>query len=84
MWRENECCECTETEEEESRRLVQQVALQLVEANMSLAKPICAAAHLVAVNDVEAAVQLLLKCGGNASTSCHVCVVLVVMRYVML
>jgi hypothetical protein len=36
----------------------------LVEANISLAKPICAAAHLVAVNDVDAAIQVLLLCGG--------------------
>jgi WD40 repeat protein len=61
---ETECRDRTETEEEEGRRMVRQVALQLVEANVSLAKPICAAAHLVAVNDWEAAVHLLLLCGG--------------------
>lgn len=61
----NECRERTETEAEESRRMVRQVALRLVEVNMSLAKPICAAAHLVAVNDLEAAVQLMLLCGGE-------------------
>ena len=61
-----ECRERTETEEEESRRMVRQVALQLVEVNMSLAKPICAAAHLVAVSDLEASVQLLMLCGGEA------------------
>ena len=61
---ENECRDRTETEEEESRRMVRQVALRLVEANISLAKPICAAAHLVAVNDVDAAIQVLLLCGG--------------------
>lgn len=62
---ENECRERTETEVEEGRRMVHQVILQLVETNMSLARPICAAAHLVAVGDEEAAVHLLLKCGGE-------------------
>lgn len=61
---ENECRGRTETEEEDSRRMVRQVALQLVEANISLAKPICAAAHLVAVNDIDAALHMLCMCGG--------------------
>ena len=65
---ENVCRERTETEEDESRRMIRQVALQLVEANISLAKPICAAAHLVAVNDLDAAVQLLMICGGKLTS----------------
>jgi hypothetical protein len=57
------CRERTETENEESRKLIHHVIMHLVEINIAFGKPFCAAAHLVSIGDIESATCLLSLCG---------------------
>lgn len=59
----SDCRDRTETESENSRKLVRDVCMHLVEMNITTGKSITAVAQLIAIGEVEAATSLLSLCG---------------------